>query len=200
MLPFDATLDASITDMAELLARQGIGLDGVVHAIALDRTIRGGTVAPMMAVTREQFLDCLDVSAYSLLAIVRALLEAEVLRPDASIVALSYLGAARVPTHPYRNVAVAKAALERLAIEMAHELGRSHAVRVNVVRFSPWTASRAGGAIEGLREAMEDAETRSPLGNARPDDLGLEVAHLMRPGLRVTGEIRHVDGGYHVLG
>ena len=174
-------------------------LDGLVHAIALDRTIRGGTAAEMTAVTREQFLDCLDVSAYSLLALTRALVDRGVLRRGAGVVALSYLGAARVPSHPYRNIAVAKAALERLAVELAHELGRSHGLRVNVVRYSPWAASRAGGAIPRLADAVVEASWRSPLGNAAPEDLAFEVAHLLRPGLRVTGEVRHVDGGFHVL-
>jgi len=196
-LPIDVSLDASVDDVARQLARNSSTLDGVVHAIALDRTIRNGTVPPMMDVTRAQFLDCLDVSAYSLLALIRALLEADVLMRGASVVALSYLGAARVPSHPYRNIAIAKAALERLVIEMADELGRSHAMRVNAVRFSPWAASRAGGAIPRLAEAMQDAEERSPLGNARPEDLAIEVAHLLRSELRITGEIRHVDGGFH---
>lgn len=198
-LPFDAKLDASVTAVAAELARRGRVVDGLVHAIAMDPTIRRGSVAPLLAVTREEFLECLDVSAYSLLALVRALLEAQVLRHGASVVTLSYIGAARVPPHPYRNIAVAKAALERLALEMADDLGRSHGMRVNTVRFSPWSTSRAGGAIGGLGDAMLAANARSPLGNAQPEDLAREVAHLMQPGLRVTGEVRHVDGGLHGL-
>ena len=198
-LPFDVKLDDSVAAMSSELSRRAVTLDGVVHAIALDPTIRRGTVAPILGVTREQFLECLDVSAYSLLALVRSLLEHRVLGHGASVVALSYIGAARVPSHPYRNIAVAKAALERLALELADELGRSHALRVNTVRFSPWSASRAGGAIGGLADAMRAADERSPLGNATPDDLSREVAHLLRPSFRVTGEVRHVDGGYHGL-
>jgi len=198
-LPFDAKLDASVMAIAEDLGRRDRVLDGVVHAIAMDPTIRGDSVAPLLAVTREQFLECLDVSAYSLLALVRALLDANVLRHGASIVTLSYIGAARVPAHPYRNIGIAKAALERLALEMADDLGRAHAIRVNTVRFSPWSSSRAGGAIPGLGDAMRAAHARSALGNARPDDLAREVAHLLEPGLRVTGEVRHVDGGFHGL-
>lgn len=198
-LPFDAKLDATLTAMANQLAERGQELDGLVHAIAMDPTIRRDSVAPLLAVTREQFLECLDVSAYSLLALARALLDARVLRHGASIVTLSYIGAARVPAHPYRNIGIAKAALERLALEMADDLGRSHAIRVNAVRFSPWSASRAGGAISGLGDAMRAADARSPLGNAQPEDLAREVAYLLEPGLRVTGEVRHVDGGFHGL-
>lgn len=197
-LALDATLDGSIEDAARALAAEGV--DGLVHAIALDRTIRGGRVKPLLEVTREEFMGCMDVSAYSLVAMTRALVAEKALRPGASLVSLSYLGAERVPTHPYKNVGVAKAALERITVELAHELGRSHGARVNCIRFSPFTASKAGGAIPGLQEAVEHCDQRGPLGNARPSDLALEVAHLLRPDVRITGEIRHVDGGYNVMG
>jgi enoyl-[acyl-carrier protein] reductase I len=131
---------------------------------------------------------------------VRVLLRAHVLREGASIVALSYLGAERVTSHPYRNIGVAKAALERLVRELAAELGPTFGMRVNAVRFSPWSRSRAGGAIPGLEEAVAHAASRAPLGNADAASLAQEVAHLLRPDLAVTGEVRHVDGGYHVVG
>lgn len=199
-LVLDAALDGSIDELAVALWERGLHVDGIVHAIAMDRTIRAGAAKPLLDVTRDEFMDCMNVSAYSLLALVRTLLRAGVLRRDASIVALSYLGAERVMRHPYRNIGVAKAALERMVRELAAELGRSHGVRVNAVRFSPWNKSRAGGAIPGLDDAVADAADRAPLGNADPESLALEVAHLLRPGLRVTGEIRHVDGGYQING
>lgn len=199
-LVLDAALDGSIDDLGVALRERGLHVDGIVHAIAMDRTIRAGTAKPLLEVTREEFMDCMNVSAYSLLALVRALLHAEVLRRDASIVALSYLGAERVMRHPYRNIGVAKAALERMVRELAAEIGASHGVRINAVRFSPWSRSRAGGAIPGLDEAVAHAAERAPLGNADPVSLAHEVAHLMRAGLRVTGEVRHVDGGYQING
>lgn len=195
----DLTLDASVRDLATDLADRGRPLDGVVHAVARDRTIGRGGGTPLLEVTREDFLDCLDVSAWSLVSLVRELLAAGVLDGGAGVVALSYLGAERVVAHPYKNVAVAKAALERIAIELAHELGVSHGIRVNVVRFSPYTASRAGGAIPGLAEAETRSAALAPLGNASPGDLAREVAHLMQPGQAVTGEIRNVDGGLRLL-
>jgi len=195
----DATVDATLGDAADALAARGIRLDGVVHAIAMDRTIRGGQAQSLLSVSRKDFLDCLDVSAYSLIAIVRSLIERDLLRPGASVVALSYLGAERIMSHAYRNIGVAKAALERITRELAYELGRDHGIRVNAVRFSPFSASRAGGAIPDLVAAIEKARAAAPLGNASPDALALEVAHLMRPGIAITGEIRHVDGGYHAV-
>jgi len=196
-LACDVTLDPSLADLAGGLAEAGGTVDGVVHAVALDRTLRRGRAASLLETSREDFLSCVDVSAWSLVALAQALLEARALRPGASLVALSYIGAERVVSHPYKSIGVAKAALERAVVELAAELGPEHAVRVNAVRFSPYTASRAGGAIPALAEAEAHSAAASPLGNARPQDLALEVAHLLRPELAVTGEIRHVDGGHH---
>lgn len=199
-LTLDASIDESVAQLADDLATKGWTLDGVVHAIAHDRTIRGGAARPLLEVTRQEFLDCMSVSAWSLVALCAALARARVLADSGSIVALSYLGAERVMTHPYRNIGVAKAALERIVRELAAELGPDRGVRVNAVRFSPFAASRAGGAIPALGEAVAHAGARAPLGNATPEALACEVAHLLRPGLGVTGEVRHVDGGYHAMG
>jgi enoyl-[acyl-carrier protein] reductase I len=196
----DAGQEASVASLAAGLAAAQLRVDGVVHAIALDRTIRGGQAKALLDVTREEFLDCMSVSAYSLIALVRALLRAGVLARGASVVALSYLGAERVMAHPYRNIGVAKAALERIVRELAAELGRSDGIRVNAVRFSPFAKSRAGGAIPGLSDEVERSDARAPLGNASPDALAAEVVHLLRAGSGVSGDVRHVDGGYHVLG
>jgi len=196
----DASIDGSLDDMADSLVERDLVVDGVVHAIAMDRTIRGGVAKPLIEVTREEFLDCMSVSAYSLIGLLRALLERDRLRGGGSVVSLSYLGGERVMSHAYRNIGIAKAALERITRELALELGRSHAIRVNAVRFSAFAASRAGGAIPDLEQAVARAADTAPLGNASPQALALEVAHLMRPGLEITGEIRHVDGGYNTIG
>lgn len=197
---FDASLDASVEGLARAVAERGLRVDALVHAIALDRTIRAGSAKSLLATTRQEFLDCMSISAFSLVAILRALSEARVLSEGGAVVTLSYLGAERVMSHPYRNIGVAKAALERIVVELAAELGASHRLRVNAVRFSPWTQSRAGGAIPGLDEAVAHASLRAPLGNATPESLAHEVVHLLRPESSITGEIRNVDGGYHTLG
>ena len=97
-------------------------------------------------------MDCMNVSAYSLLALVRTLLRAGVLRRDASIVALSYLGAERVMTHPYRNVGVAKAA-QRITQEtsagrhggIANRLSKMDVVVLDELGYLP--VSQTGGAL-----------------------------------------------------
>ncbi len=199
-IPCDVSQDESLEEVARELARREISIDGVVHAIARDPTIGRDGVLPLLQVSRKAFLDCMDVSAYSLIALLRALSEQDVLADGGSVVSLSYLGAERVVGHPYLNIGVAKAALERITIGLAHELGRTRGIRVNAVRFSPYTASRAGGAIPHLAEAADAAEKATALGNATGTDLAAEVSHLLRPRTRITGEIRSVDGGFGILG
>ncbi|HMV44666.1 MAG TPA: SDR family oxidoreductase [Leptospiraceae bacterium] len=199
-LPLDVTLDGSLEDVANTLKAKGIKLNGLLHSIAMDKTIRAGAVKPLIEVSREEFMGAMDVSAYSLIALTRSLLQKEVLQKNSSILSISYLGAEKIVRHPYKNVGVAKAALERITRELAFELGKSHQIKVNSIRFSPFTGSKAGGAIQGLQEAFDFAEENAPLGNAIPEDLGYEVAYLLRPYGRITGEIRHVDGGYNIRG
>jgi len=198
-LAFDVTREATLHDLAGELAARELPVDGLLHAVAQDRTLRQGTAQPLIEVSREDFLGCLDVSAYSLVAMLRALRDASLLRRGASAVALSYVGAERVVRHPYKNVAVAKAALERIVVELAAELGPALGVRVNAVRFAPWAESKAGSAIAGLAEAAERWDAEAPLGSPGPEDLADEVVHLLRPRLAVTGEVRNVDGGRHRL-
>jgi len=113
----DLSLDASLAELATALAEGDLALDGVLHAVAFDRTLRPGRRASLLDTTRDEFLECMNVSAWSLVGLLRELLAAGVLREGAGIVALSYLGAARVVDHPYKNVGVAKAALERIVGE-----------------------------------------------------------------------------------
>ena len=199
ILILDATQEDSMVDLATGLAERGLHLDGFLHSIAMDRTIRNKQDKPLLEVTQAEFCDTLGVSAFSLVRITHHLLKTGALRDGSSICSLSYIAAEKVTFHPYRNMSVAKAALERITIELADELGRSRGIRVNALRFSPYLGSKAGTATLEPSD-VEKAESMSPLGNAGPRDLALEIVHLMQPGLRITGEIRHIDGGYHITG
>lgn len=199
ILILDATQEDSMADLAAGLAENGLHLDGFLHSIAMDRTIRNKQVKPLLEVTQAEFCDTLGVSAFSLVRITHHLLKTGALRDGSSICSLSYIAAEKVTFHPYRNMSVAKAALERITIELADELGRSRGIRVNALRFSPYLGSKAGTATLEPSD-VEKAGSMSPLGNAGPRDLALEIVHLMQPGLRITGEIRHIDGGYHITG
>ncbi len=195
----DVTLDENIESFARILSDRNVKLNGFLHAIAMDKTIRNKEVKPLLDVTKEEFFDTMDVSAYSLIRLSHYLLKHNVLQKGASICSLSYIAAAKVTFHPYRNISIAKAALERITVELADELGRSHDIRVNVIRFSPYMGSKAGNATLN-EEDVQTSNRMSPLGNAKPMDLAYEIVHLFRPDLSITGEVRHVDGGYHITG
>ena len=141
----------------------------------------------------------MDVSAFSLIRLTNSLFKSKVLNAGASICALSYIAAEKVTFHPYRNMSIAKAALERIVIELADEMGRKNGTRVNAIRFSTYLGSKAGAATLTEKD-VSTSDRISPLGNATPIDLANEVVHLFRPDIRITGEIRHVDGGYHIMG
>lgn len=200
-LPLDVTLDQSIEDLANKLKDKGIQLNGFLHSIAMDKSIKAGIVVkPLLEISKEEFFQAMEVSAYSMIPLTRVLLKSGVLLKNSSLLALSYIGAEKVVQHPYKNIGVAKAALERIIRELAYELGKSHEIKVNGIRFSPYTGSKAGSAIQGLQEAVEFCGKHSPLGNAQAEDLAYESAYLLRPYGRVTGEIRNVDGGYNIRG
>jgi enoyl-[acyl-carrier protein] reductase I len=195
----DVALDENIDALAHKFRDENIQLNGFLHAIAMDKTIRNKTVKALLDVTTDEFSDTMHISAFSLVRLAHYLLKHDVLRPGASICSLSYIAAEKVTAHPYRNMSIAKAALERITIELADELGRKYGIRVNAVRFSPYLGSKAGTAT--LTEVdVETSARMSPLGNALPLDLAREVVHLFRPNSRITGEIRHVDGGYRITG
>lgn len=195
----DVTLEESVNDFAKNLADNNIKLDGFLHAIAMDKTIRNKVVKPILEVTKDEFCDTMEVSAYSLIRISQYLYKYNIIQPKSSICSLSYIAAAKVTFHPYRNMSIAKAALERITIELADELGRKNGTRVNAIRFSPFMGSKAGTATL-VQSDFDTADKLSPLGNATPDDLANEIIHLFRPNGRITGEIRHVDGGYNIMG
>lgn len=195
----DVSLPESIRFLAEQLAEKEIRLDGFLHAIAMDKTIRKKEVKPLWQVSATEYAETQNVSAYSLIALTQAFMQKGILNKGASVVASSYVAADRTVFHPYKNIAIAKGSLERIAVELASELGEEFAYRFNSVRFSPYMGSKAGGAT--LRQSDFDQSNHvSPLGNALPEDFAAEVVHLLQPNLRITGEIRHVDGGYNKLG
>ena len=195
----DVTQDGSMDDFCQLMKEKNIVFDGFLHAIAMDKTIRQKNVKPLLEVTLQEFCETMEVSAYSLIKITKKLTDFNLLNPGSSICSISYIAAEKVTFHPYRNISIAKSALERITIELADELGRKNGTRVNCVRFSPYMGSKAGNAT--LEEKDVDfADKMSPLGNALPEDLAYDVVNLFRPDARITGEIRHIDGGYHIMG
>ena len=187
----DASLDAAFGQLAENWGR----LDFLVHAIAYsDKNELAGR---FLNTTRENFRNSLTISCYSLIDVARR--AAPLMQDGGTILTLTYQGSNRVT--PYYNVmGVAKAALESAVRYLANDLG-PEGIRVNAISPGPMK-TLAGAAISGARATFRHTDTNAPLrANATLEAVGGTAVYLASDaGACTTGEIIHVDGGFHVLG
>lgn len=170
-------------------------LDFVVHAIAYSdkAELRDGYIDT----TLENFTRTLQVSCFSFTEIAR---RASVLMSNGgSLLTLTYLGAERVMPS-YNVMGVAKAALEASVRYLAADLG-SDGIRVNAISAGPMR-TLAGSAIADARYVWRYSYDHAPLKRSvRLDELGGAALYLLSGLSRgVTGEIMHVDSGFHVVG
>jgi enoyl-[acyl-carrier protein] reductase I len=197
VLPCDVTNDAEIDAVFAAIEREHVGLDFLVHGAAFAQ--REELAAPFVQTSREGFRIALDVSAYSLIGLTRAVVPLMERRGAGSILTLTYLGSQRVFPN-YNVMGVAKAALEASVRYLANELGPRN-IRVNAISAGPIKTLAAAG-ISGFSSILQVYRDRSPL--RRNIDTG-EVADaalflLSADSRAVTGEVLLVDGGYHVAG
>ena len=197
----DIVLPCDVSDMdsvdalfEELKARWG-KLDFLVHAIGFsDKTeLRGRYVDT----SRENFLMSMDISVYSFTAVSQ---RAAAMMPDGGgLLTLTYYGAEKVMPH-YNVMGLAKAALEASVRYIAEDLGKD-GVRVNAISAGPIKTLAASG-IGDFRYIMKWNEYNSPLRrNVTTDDVGGSALYLLSElGAGVTGEVLHVDAGYHAVG
>jgi enoyl-[acyl-carrier protein] reductase I len=189
----DAGMDAAVAEAADALG----GLDILVHAVAY---APAEDLAGRFADTsRQGFLTALDVSAYSLTALARRAEPHMRARGGGSILTLTYLGGERaVPG--YNVMGVAKAALESSVQYLAWELGES-GIRVNAISAGP-VRTRAARGIPGFGTMVERTEERSPLRREiDADEVAGAALFLASPlSAAITGEVVHVDAGYHAMG
>lgn len=187
-------LDTIDAVFAELESRWG-KLDFVVHAIAFSD--KDELTGRYVETTRENFNRTMDISVYSLTAVAK---RAEPLMTDGgSIVTLTYYGAEKVMPH-YNVMGVAKAALEASVRYLAVDLGGSN-IRVNAISAGPIKTLAASG-IGDFRYILKWNEYNSPLKRTVTiDEVGDSALYLVSDLSRgVTGEILHVDSGYHTVG
>ncbi|GIP33269.1 enoyl-ACP reductase FabI [Paenibacillus sp. J2TS4] len=191
----DADDDESIRQaFAEIKDSAGM-IHGLVHSIAFanKEELQGEYVNT----SREGYLLAQSSSAYSLVAVAR---EAKALMPEGgSIVTQSYIGAERVVPN-YNVMGVAKAALEASVKYLAEDLGR-YGIRVNAVSSGPVRTLAAKG-VSGFNEIFKTMEAKTPLRrNIEQEEVGdVTLFLLSRMSRGVTGEIIHVDAGYHIMG
>ena len=195
VLPCDVTDDASIDAVfAEIEARWG-RLDFLVHAIAYSdkEELKGKYVDT----SRDNFVKSLDISCYSFTALARRAVP--LMNDGGSLLTLTYCGAERVMPH-YNVMGVAKAALEASVRYLAADLGEQN-IRVNAISAGP-IKTLAASAIGDFRYILKWNEYNSPLHrNVDTDQVGGSALYLLSDlSSGVTGEVHHVDSGYHVVG
>jgi len=170
-------------------------LDFVVHAIAFSD--RDQLTGRYVDTTEDNFSRTLNISCYSFTAIAQ---RAEKLMADGgSLLTLTYYGAEKVMPH-YNVMGVAKAALEASVRYLAADLGKQ-GIRVNAVSAGPIKTLAASG-IGDFRYILKWNEYNSPLRRTiGTDEVGNAALYLLSDLSRgVTGEIHHVDCGYHIVG
>jgi enoyl-[acyl-carrier protein] reductase I len=195
IMPADVTDAASLDALFATIAEQWGRLDFVVHAIAYaDKEELKGKYLDTSA---GNFQRALMVSCYSFTDLCRR--SAPLMSAGGSLLTLTYGGAERVMPH-YNVMGVAKAALEASVRYLAVDLGGDR-VRVNAISAGPVRTLAASG-IGDFRYILKWNEYNSPLKrNTTLDDVGGAALYLLSDlGSGTTGEILHVDSGYHVVG
>jgi enoyl-[acyl-carrier protein] reductase I len=195
VLPCDVTDDASIDAVFATLAEKWGRLDFVVHAIAYsDKDELKGKYVETSA---ENFSRTMFISCYSFTAIARR--AAPLMTEGGSLLTLTYYGAERVMPH-YNVMGVAKAALEASVRYLAVDLGGAN-IRVNALSAGPMKTLAASG-IGDFRYILKWNQYNSPLKrNVTLEDIGGSGIYLLSDlSSGVTGEVHHVDCGYHVVG
>ena len=197
VLPCDVSSDQQIADLAASLDREFGGLDFFVHGAAF---APGDALSnPFVETTRESFRIALDVSAYSLIGLTRAVVPLLERRGGGSVLTLTYLGSQRVFTN-YNVMGVAKAALESSVRYLAGDLGTKN-IRVNAISAGPIKTLAAAG-ISGFSNILQVYRDRAPLKrNVELGEVADAAVFLLSPAARaITGEIVMVDAGYHAIG
>ena len=195
IIPCDVSSDEAIEETFKLLKEKWDTIDFIVHAIAYSdkEELKGEYVDT----TRENFYKTMDISVYSFTAIAQR--AAKMMPNGGSMITLTYYGAEKVMPH-YNVMGVAKAALESSVRYLAADLG-SDKIRVNSLSAGPIKTLAASG-IGDFRYILKWNQYNSPLRrNVTLNDVGGCGIYLLSDlSSGVTGEVVHVDCGYHVVG
>jgi enoyl-[acyl-carrier protein] reductase I len=196
-IPCEVTSDDQIQVVFDELGKTWGTLDGLVHAIAFaPREAIAGDF--LEGISREAFRQAHDISAYSFPALAKAALP--LLKPNASLLTMTYLGAVRV-LPSYNTMGLAKASLEAAVRYLAASLGPK-GIRVNGISAGPIKTLAAAG-IGGFGKILKFVEEHAPLRrNVTTEDVGNAAAFLLSDlAAAITGEILYVDAGFsHVVG
>jgi enoyl-[acyl-carrier protein] reductase I len=191
----DVADDDSIAGVFDVLGKSWDRLDFLVHAIAYSD--KDQLKGKYLDTTRDNFRQTMDISCYSFTALCRQ--AAAMMDSGGSMLTLTYYGAERVMPH-YNVMGVAKAALEASVRYLAADLG-GDGIRVNAVSAGPIKTLAASG-IGDFRYILRWNQYNAPLRrNVTTDDIGGAALYLLSDlSSGVTGEVHHVDSGYHTVG
>jgi enoyl-[acyl-carrier protein] reductase I len=195
VLPCDVTDDPSMDAVFEAIEKRWGGLDFLVHAIGFSdkEELKGRYIET----SQRNFEMAMSISCYSFTALAK---RAEPLMTNGgSLLTLTYYGAEKVTPH-YNVMGLAKAALEASVKYLANDLGPGN-IRVNAISAGPIRTLAASG-IGDFRYILKWNELNAPLKrNVTIEDVGKSALYLLSDlGSGVTGEILHVDAGYHTIG
>ncbi|BAQ16549.1 enoyl-ACP reductase FabI [Methyloceanibacter caenitepidi] len=195
VLPCDVTDTATMDAVFATVEKEWGSLDFIVHAVAFsDKDQLDGRYVDT---TEENFAKTMNISCFSLTAMAK---RAEPLMTNGgSILTLTYYGAEKVMPH-YNVMGVAKAALETSVQYLAADLGKNN-IRVNAISAGPIKTLAASG-ISDFRYILKWNEYNSPLRRTVTiEDVGGGGLYLLSDlSAGVTGEVLHIDAGYHVVG
>lgn len=191
----DVTSDEQLAATAESAAKHFGKIDVLVHSIAFAG--REELSKPFYQTSRAGFKTALDVSAFSLVALVNAFYP--YLNPGASITCLTYYGSVKVVPN-YNVMGVAKAALEASTRYLAYDLG-PQGIRVNAISAGPIRTLAAAG-VGGFRDMYKRFADIAPLReNVSIDDVGNTAVFLASDmSAHITGEVLYVDSGFNIVG
>ena len=195
LVDVDVTNDESLNACFGALKERWGTLDFLVHAIAFSD--KNELTGRFINTSRSNFSHSLSISCFSFIDVSR---RASALMPNGgSLITLTYAGSNRV-TPNYNVMGVAKAALESATRYLANDLGPQK-IRVNAISPGPMK-TLAGAAIGGARATFRHTEANAPLRqNATLEAIGGTAVWLCSDyGNCTSGEVVHVDCGYHVLG
>ena len=191
----DVSSDQALRALNDQVGKDFGKLDGVVHSIAFAN--KEDLMGKVYDTSRAGFSSTLDISAYSLIALVQAL--RETLNDRASIVALTYLGATAIVPN-YNLMGIAKAALEASIRYLAFDLGE-RGIRVNAISAGPIKTASAR-QVKGFSLMLDKVGQAAPLRrNITAEDVGKTAVYLMSDlSDAVTADVHFVDAGYHAMG
>ena len=195
VMPCDVTDDGTVDAAFGAIRERWDGLDFLVHAIGFaDKSYLRGRY---LETPRAAFLQALDISCYSFTSVAQRAVP--LMKPGSSLLTLSYFGAEKWTPH-YNVMGVAKAALEASVRYLAADLGTA-GIRVNAISAGPIKTLAASG-IGDFRYILRWNQLNSPMRrNVTIEEVGGAGVYLLSDlSSGVTGEVHHVDCGYHIIG